>query len=76
MPMYKHSMQRLKVNWIGVKLGPPLLLGMAEDRREKEEEEWEEIERKVGFYNKEEETTSEALDAREATRAIKYEEMD
>jgi len=27
-PMYKQSMQRLKVNWIGLKLSPPLLLGM------------------------------------------------
>ena len=36
-PMYKHSMQRLKVNWIGLKLSPPLLLGMLEGRREKEE---------------------------------------
>jgi len=32
-PMYKHSMQRLKVNWIGLELGPPLLRG----RREEEE---------------------------------------
>ena len=38
-PMYKRSMQRLKVNWIGLKLSPPLLLGMLEGRREEEEEE-------------------------------------
>jgi hypothetical protein len=37
-PMYKHSMQRLKVNWIGLKLSPPLLLGMLEGRREEEEQ--------------------------------------
>ena len=35
-PMYKRSMQRLKVNWIGLKLSPPLLLGMLEGRREEE----------------------------------------
>ena len=35
--MYKRSMQRLKVNWIGLKLSPPLLLGMLEGRREEEE---------------------------------------
>jgi len=29
-PMYKQSMQRLKVNWIGLKLSPPLPLGMLE----------------------------------------------
>ena len=50
---------------------------MLEGRREEEEEEqWEKIERKAGFYNKEEQTTSEAWDAREATRAIKDEEID
>ena len=77
MPMYKRTMQRLKVNWIDLKLSPPLILGMLEGRREEEEEEqWEEIERRAGFYDKEEETTSEAWDAREATRAIKDEEMD
>lgn len=32
-PMYKKSMQRLKVNWIGLKLSPPLLLGMIEGRK-------------------------------------------
>ena len=75
--MYKRSMKRLKVNWIGFKLSAPLLLGMLEGRREEEEkEQWEEIDRKEGLYDKEEETTSEAWDAREATRAIKDEEMD
>ena len=75
--MYKHSMQRLKVNCISLKLSPPLLLSMLEGKREEEEQEkWEEIYRKAGFYNKEEETTSEAWDAREATKAIKDEDMD
>jgi len=27
-PMYKQSIKRLKVNWIGLRLIPPLLLGM------------------------------------------------
>ena len=76
-PMYKCSMQRLKVNWIGLKLSTPMLLGMLEGRREEEEkEQWEEKDRKAGFYDKEEETTSQAWDARKATRAIKVEEMD
>ena len=75
--MYRCSMQRLKVNWISLKLSPPLLLGMLEGRREEEEQEqWKETDRKVGFYDKEEETTSKAWDAREANRAIKDEEMD
>ena len=76
-PMYKRSMQRLKVNWIGLKLSPPLLLGMLEGRREEEEEEqWRVIDRKARFYGEHGQTTAEAWDAREATRAIKDEEMD
>ena len=75
--MYKHCMQTLKVNWISLKLSPPLLLGMLEGRREEEEQEqWEEIDGKERFYDKEEETTLEAWDGREATRAIKDDEMD
>ena len=50
-PMYKQSMQRLKVNWIGLKLSPPLLLGMLEGRKEEEEKrQWEEVENEAGFY--------------------------
>jgi len=49
-PMYKHSMQRQNVNYIGLKLSPPLPLGMLEGRREEEEEEkWKEIDRKARF---------------------------
>ena len=75
--MYKHSMQSLKVNWIGLKLSPPLLLGLLEGRKEEEEkQQWEEVDRKAGFHDKEEDLTSEAWDVREAIMAIKDEEMD
>ena len=75
--MYKKSMQRLKINWIGLKLSPPLLLRMLEGREEEEEKrQWEEVERKVGFYAQEEETTTEAWDVREATRAMKDMDID
>ena len=58
-PMYKQNIQRLKVNWIGLRLSPPLLLGMLEGRKEEEErKQLEEVERKVGFYAQEEETTA------------------
>ena len=58
-PMYKQSMQRLKVNCIGLKLSPPLLLGMLEGIKEEEEKKkLEEVERKAGFYEQEEETTT------------------
>jgi len=36
-PMYKQALQRLKVNWIGLRLSPPLLLGMLEGSKEEEE---------------------------------------
>lgn len=75
--MDKKSMQRLKVNWIGLKLNPPLLLGMLEGRKEEEEKrQWEEIKNKEGFYEQEEETTVEAWDVREATRAMKDMDID
>lgn len=76
-PMYKQTLQRLKVNWIGLRLSPPLMLGMLEGRKEeKERKNWEEIERKAGFYAQEEETTTEACDVREATRAMKDMDID
>ena len=34
-PIYKQALQRLKVNWIGLRLIPPLLLGMLEGRKRK-----------------------------------------
>ena len=71
-PMYKQSMQRLKVNWIGLNLSPPLLLGIIEGRKEEEEKrQLEEVEKKAGFYEQEEETTTEVWDVREATRSMK-----
>ena len=77
MPMYKRSMQRLQDNWIGLKLSPPLILGMFEGKREEEEkEQWKEIDRKAGFYREHELTTSKAWNAREVTRAMKDQEID
>ena len=70
-------MQRLKVNQIGLKLRPPLLLGMLEGRKEEEEKrQWEEVERKADFYEQEEETTAEAWDVIEATWAMKDMDID
>lgn len=76
-PMYNKYMQRLKVNWIGLKLSPPLLLGMLEGRKEEEEKrQWEEVEKKASFYEQEEETIAEAWDDREAIRAMKDMDID
>jgi len=75
-PMYKESIQRLKVNWFGLRLNPPLLLGMLKGRNEEEERrKWEEVENKAGFYAQEE-TKVEAWDVREATRAMKDMDID
>lgn len=50
-PMYRRIMQRLKINWIGLKLSPPLLLGLQEGREEEEErKQWANIEKDVNFY--------------------------
>jgi len=70
-------MQRLKVNWIGLKLIPPLLLGILEGIKEEEEKrQWEEVEKKAVFYEQEYETIIEAWDVREATRAMKDMDVD
>ena len=70
-------MQRLKVNWIGLKLSPPLLLGRLEGRKEEEEKrQWEEVQNKAGFYEQEEETATKAWDVGEAIRAMKEMDID
>jgi len=58
-------------------LSPPILLGLLEGRKEEEEQkQWEEVNRKAGFHDKEEDLTSEAWDVKKEIRVIKYEEMD
>ena len=76
-PLYKKSMQNLQASWIGLKLSPPLLLGLMEGNIEKDEhEQWEEVERQAGFHISEEDTTAEAWDVRVAVKAMKDEELD
>lgn len=76
-PRYKQSIQNLKENLIGLKFSHPLLLELMEGVKEEEEQkQWEEVERKVGFHDREEDITSEAWDVREAVKAIKDEELD
>ena len=38
-PLYKKAMQNLQASWIGLKLSPPLLLGLMEGNAEKTEHE-------------------------------------
>ena len=70
-------MQNLQANWIDLKFSPPLLLGLLEGVKEEEEQrQWEEVERKAGFHDREEDITLEAWDVREAFKAIKDDELD
>jgi len=49
--LYKNALKRLKINWIGLKLSRPLLLGILEGRKEEEERKrWEEIEKHARLY--------------------------
>lgn len=76
-PLYKQSMQNLKANWIGLKFNPPLLLALLEGVKEEEEQrEWEEVDKKVGFHDREEDINSEAWNVREAIKTIKDDELD
>jgi len=76
-PLYKKAMQRLKINWIGLKLSPPLLLGLLEGKKEEEErKQWEEIEKNAGFYPQEETPSTKSWDVKEATRAMKDMDID
>ena len=75
-PLYKKSIQNLKVSWIGLKFSPPILIGLLEGVKEEEEQkEWEEVDRKEVFHNREDDITSKAQDVREAIKAIKDEEL-
>jgi len=54
-----------------------LLLGLLEGFEEEEEDrQWEEVERKAGFHDREEDITTEAWDVREVVKSIKDDELD
>lgn len=76
-PQYKQLMHNLQANWIGLKFSPPFLLGLLEGVKVEEEgRQWEEVERKAGFHDLEEDITAEAWDMREVVEAIKDDELD
>ena len=75
--LYKKSMQSLQASWIGLKLSPPLLLGLTEGNTEEDDsQQWEEVDRKAGFHIHREDTTTEPWDTREAVKAMKDEDLD
>jgi len=74
---YKKSVQSLQANWIGLKLSPPLLLGLTEgNSKENDGQQWAEVDRTAGFHTRREDTTTEPWDASEAVRAMKDEDLD
>ena len=75
--LYKKSMQILQASWIGLKLSPPLLLGLTEGNTEEDDsQKWEEVNMKAGFHINKEDTTTEPWDVREAVKAMKDEDLD
>ena len=75
--LYKKSVQSLQANWIGLKLSPPLLLGLTKwNTKENDGQQWAEVDRTAGFHTHREDTTTEPWDAREAVKAMKDEDLD
>ena len=71
-PFYERAMQRMKIQWLRLKLNPPLILGLHEGREKNEDQkEWEEEENNVGFYPPEGTPFELPWDVRETTRALK-----
>ena len=54
-----------------------MLLELLDGVKEEEEgRQWEELERKAGFHDREEDITAEAWDVREAIKSIKDDKLD
>jgi len=66
--MYKGVIRRLKLEWIGQKMAPPLLLTLNLDEsinEEKERKDWEQIEEVVGYVKKDKPTKIISYNSRE-----------
>ena len=70
-------MQWLNVRWIGLKLSPPLLLGLQEGRYEVgAQKAWKQIEKNPCFYPQEGKPSEEPWDFMDATRVMRDMHMD
>ena len=50
-PLYKRAMQAKKIQWLGINLCPPLLLGLNDENETyAKDREWENVEKNNGFY--------------------------
>ena len=67
----------MRIQWIGLKLSLPLLLGLHEGRDQYEEKkEWNEAKNNAGFYPPEGTPSEVPWDVRDATKAMKEMNMD
>ena len=71
-PLYKRAMKAKNIQWLGLKLSPPLLLGMNDEKdTDAQDREWENVEKKNGFYPLGETPTHVPREIREAIKALK-----
>ena len=50
-PLYKRAMQAKNIQWLGLKLNPPLFLSLNDEKDINEKDrEWENAEKSNGFY--------------------------
>ena len=71
-PLYKRAMQAKNIQWLGLKLNPPLLLGLNDENdTDAQDREWENAENNNGFYPLGETPTLLPQEIRGAVRAFK-----
>jgi hypothetical protein len=66
--MYREVLRKMKLNWIGHNLAPPLLLTFHSEEvidEEKERRDWEHVEKVVGYVGKSDSTRIVAFNAKE-----------
>ena len=66
--MCKETIRKLKLDWIGHKMAPPLLLTLDLEENineEKERKNWEQIEKAAGYVNKGDPSRIVSFDARD-----------
>ena len=71
-PLYKRALPAKKIQWLGLNLSPPLLLGLSDGKDQDEHnKEWEEEEKNDGFYPHEGTPTLLPWEVRGSIKALK-----
>ena len=69
---YKRAMQAKKIQWLGLNLNPPLLLGLNDENDTyAQDREWENAEKSSGFHPRGETPTLLPQELRGAVKALK-----